>query len=103
MSEHPIALPIRGIDVDWSGKRWEIGCGGVTRIEGCEKSGMYSSIPYLRVYKGDECAAELCQHNVVSIDFDTSQCVAIREQRQKRAEAGICLDCGETPCNCIPF
>lgn len=42
----------------------------VTRIEQCEKSGMHSYIPYLRVYAGDEVIAELCQHNIESIHFD---------------------------------
>lgn len=41
----------------------------VTRIEQCQKSGMHSYIPYLRVYAGDEVIAELCQHNIESIQF----------------------------------
>jgi hypothetical protein len=45
------------------------GQSGVTRIEQCEKSGMYSNLPYLRVYIGDEVIAELCQHNIESVHF----------------------------------
>lgn len=45
------------------------GVNGVTKIEQCEKSGMYSNIPYLRVYSGESIIAELCQHNIESINF----------------------------------
>jgi hypothetical protein len=42
---------------------------GVTKIEQCEKSGMYSNIPYLRVFVGENIIAELCQHNIESVTF----------------------------------
>lgn len=41
----------------------------VTRIEGTSKSGMYADIPYIRVWRGNTLAAELCQHNVQAVTF----------------------------------
>ncbi len=51
-------------------ERLAVGYDGVTRIEACEKSGMYSPIPYVRVWAGDQCLAEFCQHNIVGVYFD---------------------------------
>ncbi|WP_303713332.1 hypothetical protein [Brevundimonas naejangsanensis] len=48
-----------------------MGQNGVTRIEACIKPGVYSNIPYVRVWKGDVCEAEFCQHNIVGVYFDT--------------------------------
>jgi hypothetical protein len=31
---------------------------------------MYSNIPYIRVWKGDVCEGEFCQHNIVGVYFD---------------------------------
>ena len=45
------------------------GVSGVTKIEQIEKSGMYSNIPYVRVYKDDSIVAEMCQHNIESVHF----------------------------------
>lgn len=41
----------------------------VTRIEAFTKSGMYSDLPYVRVWCGDSPVAEFCQHNIVGIYF----------------------------------
>lgn len=71
--EHPIAQPIREIDVFLSEQLgstvYTVGRNGVTRIEACIKPGMYSNIPYVRVWKGDVCEAEFCQHNIVGVYF----------------------------------
>ena len=72
MNEHPVQQPIDGIIIDmvpesqdayWVGKR------GVTRIEACTKSGLHADIPYVRVWAGNECLAEYCQHNIVGVLF----------------------------------
>lgn len=77
MIEHPINQPIRGIDVyinaDSDPVFYVVGQAGVTRIEACQKSGLYASIPYIRVWKGDVCEAEFCQHNIVGVYFATSE------------------------------
>lgn len=72
MNEHPINQPIRGIDLpndDGRIRNYAVGVNGVTRIEACEKSGQYSHIPYIRVWKGDACEGEFCQHNIVGVYF----------------------------------
>jgi hypothetical protein len=56
--------------VEGSGFGYTVGNGGVTRIEACIKPGMYSSIPYVRVWKGDVCEAEFCQHSIVGVYFE---------------------------------
>lgn len=70
--EHPIEQPIREIDVNLSDEGstfYRVGLGGVTRIEACTKSGMHSEIPYVRVWKGEVCEGEFCQHNIVGVYF----------------------------------
>lgn len=66
--EHPVQQPIRALIVAESCD-FVVGRSGVTRIEACIKPGMYSNIPYVRVWKGDTCAAEFCQHSVIGIWF----------------------------------
>ena len=72
-TEHPVQQPIRMISVtDFGPDGYEVhqvGSNDVTRIEATEKSGMYANIPYVRVWKGDECLAEFCQHNIVGVYF----------------------------------
>lgn len=41
----------------------------VTRIEATTKSGLHANIPYVRVWAGDHCIAEFCQHNIVGVYF----------------------------------
>jgi hypothetical protein len=41
-----------------------------TRIEATTKSGMHADIPYIRVWNGDACIGELCQHSIVGIYFE---------------------------------
>lgn len=70
--EHPVQQPIRAIDIDsipGVQAGYVVGRNGVTRIEPCTKSGMYADIPYVRVWKGDVCEAEFCQHNIVGVYF----------------------------------
>lgn len=71
--EHPIEQPILGIDVfidaDHEAVFHRVGRLGVTRIEATTKPGMYANIPYVRVWKGDVCEAEFCQHNIVGVYF----------------------------------
>lgn len=72
MSEHPIEQPIREIDVYLSDEGliyYRVGHNDVTRIEACTKSGLHTNIPYVRVWKGDVCEAEFCQHNIVGVYF----------------------------------
>lgn len=72
MSAHPIDQPIHEIDVyigDECREYRAVGINGVTRIEACEKPGPYCAIPYLRVWKGDVCEAEFCQHNIIGVYY----------------------------------
>ena len=72
VTEHPVKQPINAIDVFLSDEDsivYRVGGNGVTRIEACTKSGMYADIPYVRVWKGDVCAGEFCQHNIVGVYF----------------------------------
>lgn len=70
--EHPIEQVIEWLQVDaieHQETTWRVGRTEVTRIEACTKSGMHADIPYLRVWQGDHCAAEYCQHAIVGIGF----------------------------------
>lgn len=74
MSEHPIAQEIERVVV-WQtldasvAESYEVGRNGITKIEACAKSGMYSHIPYVRVWKNDVCVGEWCQHNILGLYF----------------------------------
>jgi hypothetical protein len=71
MSEQP-KQEIAAIQIDTipeSQASYAVGRNGVTRIEAFTKSGMYSEIPYVRVWRGDALAAEFCQHNIVGVYF----------------------------------
>src|SRR3546814_14186592 len=75
---HPIKQVIDSITV-WMGteglvevgayepEMYRVGYGGVTRIEACEKPGEYCMLPYVRVWRGDECAAEFIQHKLIGV------------------------------------
>lgn len=70
--EHPVDQEIAWIEIDSIPEvqgSWSVGRIGVTRIEACSKPGPYCDIPYVRVWKGDECTAEYCQHNIVGVGF----------------------------------
>ena len=74
-AEHPIEQTIRAIDVPpvpEAGFSYRVGTSGVTRIEACTKSGMHADVPYVRVWKGDICEAEFCQHNIAGVYFASS-------------------------------
>lgn len=75
MVEHPVQQPIRGIDVDTIPgvqTSYVVGFNGVTRIEACTKPGLHCNIPYVRVWAGDNCLSEFCQHNIVGVYFGES-------------------------------
>lgn len=69
MEEHLEGVEIEMIEIDQSETRYHVGYNGVTRIEAFTKSGMHANIPYVRVWKGDQPAAEFCQHNIVGVYF----------------------------------
>jgi hypothetical protein len=81
MSEaHPIEQVIDSITV-WMGTEglvevgayepeiYRVGYDRVTRIEACEKPGEYCMLPYVRVWRGDECVAEFSQHKLIGVYF----------------------------------
>lgn len=70
--EHPIKQEINCIDTNVDGSGYRVGSSGVTRIEACEKSGMYSNIAYIRVWAGENCLGEFCQHNLAGVYFNKS-------------------------------
>lgn len=73
MDEHPIKQTILEIEIDTIPDvqgSFRVGRNGVTRIEATTKSGMHANIPYVRVWAGDVCLAEFCQHNIVGVYFD---------------------------------
>lgn len=80
LREHPVQQEIDYIVIDQgtehiqeTGARfpetYRVGYDQVTRIEACEKSGMHSAIPYVRVWRGDTCIGEWCQHGIVGVYF----------------------------------
>lgn len=74
-TEHPIEQPILAVSVidrEDEQEYHRVGMHGVTRIEATTKSGMHADIPYVRVWRGDECAAEYCQHNIIGVYFETA-------------------------------
>lgn len=75
LQEHPVKQPIREIDVFLSGDDlhyYSVGREGVTRIEALTKPGLHADMPYVRVWAGEECIAEFCQHNIVGVYFAPS-------------------------------
>lgn len=69
---HAVNQPIREVDVYLSEEGstfYRVGHNDVTRIEACAKPGVYCDIPYVRVWKGEVCEAEFCQHNIVGVYF----------------------------------
>lgn len=72
MSEHPITQPIEAIQYgsDVASDVYRVGDrNGVTRIEACTKPGIHCDIPYVRVWRGELCLAEFCQHQIVGVWF----------------------------------
>lgn len=70
--EHPVEQPIRAIEHSGDPTTenvYVVGQGGVTRIEACTKSGAHADIPYVRVWRGEVCEAEFCQHNLMGVWF----------------------------------
>lgn len=73
---HDVAQPIMHLIVRYDnyehgaqGIGYIVGVDGVTRIEACMKNGEYAHIPYLRVWAGDHCISEFCQHHVAAVFF----------------------------------
>lgn len=73
MKEHLIKQEIKSLWLFCTPENGEegytVGSSGVTRIEATQKSGMHADIPYLRIWKGDVCLGEFCQHNILGITF----------------------------------
>ncbi len=72
LEEHPVLQEIDCIEVpdgEDSIGSFTVGRNGVTKIEATQKAGTYSNIPYVRVWKGDVCCAEFCQHGVIGVYF----------------------------------
>lgn len=120
MSEHPVQQPISEIDTfidaDHEAAGFKVGRNNVTRIEACTKSGLHANIPYVRVWAGDHCVAEFCQHNIVGVYFaeaETSQDLTALDREAQRCKAldivnivdGNCTTCekSEADCLCLPF
>jgi hypothetical protein len=77
--EHPVQQAIRSIEIDTIPNvegSYTVGQAGVTRIEACTKSGLHRDLPYVRVWTGDVCLAEFCQHNIVGVYFAAAQVAA---------------------------
>lgn len=72
MSLHPVQQPISAIDIDTIPDvqgGYMVGRNDVTRIEATTKPGLHCDIPYVRVWAGETCLAEFCQHNIVGVYF----------------------------------
>jgi len=72
MSEHPIKQKIQSIVVCDNQRvleQYEVGEENVTSIEAVTKSGMYSDIPYVRVFKLGQAHSEFCQHQIIGTYF----------------------------------
>lgn len=70
--EHPVNQMIKGatvLETETACEHYMLGKDGVTRIEAATKSGMHANIPYIRIWKGNFCVAEFCQHNIVGVYF----------------------------------
>ena len=68
-NEHPIAQDIKRITIS-HGDEYNVGYGGVTRIQATTKSGLCADMAYIRIWKGDVAVAEFCQHNIVGVYFN---------------------------------
>lgn len=73
---HDVAQPIREVIVTYDdyqnhvmGLAYCVGMDGITRIEACMKNCEYAHIPYLRIWSGERCIAEFCQHKVAAVHF----------------------------------
>jgi len=71
---HTIKQPIREIvvftDADGDLLYYKVARQGVTRIEAITKPGLHCDIPYVQVWRGLECEAEFCQHNIIGVYYD---------------------------------
>lgn len=82
MEEHPVKQEIDYVVVDNDDTYHRVGRNGVTRIEACTKSGPHADIPYVRVWAGEVCLAEFCQHQIVGVYFASTPHLAdIGERR----------------------
>ena len=68
-NEHPVKQRIQSVTLAQGEGAFTVGAGNVTLIEPTVKSGPYSHIPYIRVWAGEDCVAEICQHNLHSVFF----------------------------------
>lgn len=83
---HPVEQPIYAIDIDTIPDvqgGYIVGQNGCTRIEACSKPGLHCDIPYIRVWAGEECRAEFCQHNIAGVYFTTEADIRQRLANQE--------------------
>lgn len=107
---HPVQQAITAIDIDTIPDvqgGYMVGRNDVTRIEATSKPGMYCDIPYVRVWAGETCLAEFCQHNIVGVYFDREP-IEAPAAVEREAPAGGCpadhTGKGDCLCtDCIPF
>ena len=76
MSEHlkdveieRVVIVEEGTGDNYCFEGYTVGTGDVTHIEAFTKSGMYSDLPYVRIWKGKTPYAEFCQHNIRGVYF----------------------------------
>jgi hypothetical protein len=107
---HPVQQQIRAIDIDnIEGVQggYLVGRNNVTRIEATSKPGLHCDIPYVRVWAGETCIAEFCQHNIVGVYFDPAPVEADQAPAREAHEGGWPADhTGKGDClcvECIPF
>ena len=75
-TEHPVKQKIVAVRLPqkegWISE-YEVGKRSVTHMEACEKSGPYTYIPYIRIWSGDTCLAEVCQHGTIAVYFASGE------------------------------
>lgn len=71
--DHPVNQPIAHTQIpcDEHGNPVDyiVGKNEVTRIEACSKGGEFCTIPYIRVWAGEMCLVEFCQHRASFVRF----------------------------------
>ena len=71
-----VAQPISAITIHHSESVYvghTVGDQGVTKIELVDKPGLHCNLPYVRVWAGDRCIGEWCQHGIVGIEYAPDQ------------------------------
>lgn len=68
--EQPPIVAIEVYKSDDESGYYCVGYLGVNHIESFTKPGMYSDIPYVRVWKNGQMHSEYCQHNILAVYFE---------------------------------